>query len=312
MASQTLSETRPRTAQATAAGSSPHWRRHPAWWFLAPFAIMYLLFLIGPTLYMLVASFFNTSLVHTGFGSFAGLSNYTEMLGRADFQSAMWHTLLFTILTVPPLTILAFVFAVLANRIPRGQVFFRLAFFLPFILPSASIALIWVFIYTPDTGLLPMVQGWLGMKPTAVLADPTWAMWGVAAATVWWTLGFNFVLYLAALQDVPRELYEAAAIDGATPWQQIRHLTIPLLGSTTTLVILLQIIASLKIFDQIYLMTAGGPGQSTQVALTFITGEGFTSNRIGAASAASVLLFIAIMIIAAARQGLTQIQNARS
>lgn len=312
MASQTLTETRPRTPQATAAGSSPHWRRHPAWWFLAPFAIMYLLFLIGPTLYMLVASFFNTSLVHTGFGSFAGLNNYVEMLGRADFQSAMWHTLVFTILTVPPLTILAFVFAVLANRIPRGQVFFRLAFFLPFILPSASIALIWVFIYTPDTGLLPMVQGWLGLTPTAVLANPDWAMWGVAATTVWWTLGFNFVLYLAALQDVPRELYESAAIDGATPWQQIRHITIPLLGSTTTLVILLQIIASLKIFDQIYLMTAGGPGQSTQVALTFITGEGFTSNRIGAASAASVLLFIAIMIIAAARQGLTKIQNARS
>jgi len=312
MATQTLSETRPRTAQAKAGRSGPHWRRHPAWWFLAPFAIMYLLFLIGPTLYMLVASFFNTSLVHDGLGSFAGLSNYAEMLGRADFQSAMWHTLLFTILTVPPLTILAFVLAVLANRIPRGQVFFRLAFFLPFILPSASIALIWVFIYTPDTGLLAMVQGWLGMKPTAVLADPTWAMWGVAAATVWWTIGFNFILYLAALQDIPRELYESAAIDGATPWQQIRHLTIPLLGSTTTLVILLQIIASLKIFDQIYLMTAGGPGQSTQVALTFITGEGFTSNRIGAASAASVLLFIAIMIIAAARQGLSQIQNARS
>jgi multiple sugar transport system permease protein len=127
-------------------------------------------------------------------------------------------------------------------------------------------------------------------------------MIGVAIATVWWTLGFNFVLYLAGLQEIPRDLYEAAAVDGATNWNQIRYITIPMLGRTTTLVILLQIIASLKIFDQVYLMTSGGPGISTQVALTLITGTGFTDNRIGAASAASVLLFIVIIIIAIIRQ----------
>ncbi len=312
MASQTLSGARPRTAEETTAHTTSRWRPRPAWWFLAPFAIMYVLFLLGPTIYMIVASFFNTSLVQAGLGSFAGLGNYVEMLTRPDFQSALWHTVLFAILTTPPLVILSFVFAVLVNRIPRGQVFFRFAFFLPFILPSASIALIWVFVFTPDTGLLALAQSWFGMTPTAVLASPTWAMWGIAAATVWWTIGFNFVLYLAGLQEVPRELYEAAAIDGATPWQQIRYVTIPMLRSTTTLVILLQIIASLKIFDQVYLMTAGGPGQSTQVSLTFITGVGFTDNRIGAASAASVLLFIVIMVIAAARQGLTRIQDARA
>ncbi len=312
MSTETLSGARPRTAHPASGPPSARRRPRPAWLFLAPFAIMYLLFLVGPTIYMIVASFFETSLVKGGLGAFAGLSNYAEMLTRPDFQSAMWHTVLFTLLTTPPLVILAFVFAVLANRIPRGQVFFRFAFFLPFILPSASIALIWVNIFTPDTGLLSLVQGWFGSTPTAVLASPTWAMWGIAAATVWWTIGFNFVLYLAGLQDVPRELYEAAAIDGATPWQQIRHITIPMLRSTTTLVILLQIIASLKIFDQVYLMTAGGPGQSTQVALGFIAGEGFTSNRIGAASAASVLLFLVIVLIAAARQGFTQLQNARA
>lgn len=312
MATQTLSGARPRAARSTSATRTARWRGRPAWWFLAPFAIMYLLFLVGPTIYMIVSSFFNTSLVQAGLGSFAGLGNYVEMLTRPDFQSALWHTLLFTVLTTPPLVILSFIFAVLVNRIPRGQVFFRFAFFLPFILPSASIALIWVFIFTPDTGLLPLVQGWFGIDPTAVLASPTWAMWGIAAATVWWTIGFNFVLYLAGLQEIPRELYEAAAIDGATTWQQIRYITLPMLNSTTTLVILLQIIASLKIFDQVFLMTSGGPGQATQVALTFITGVGFTDNRIGAASAASVLLFIVIMLIAAARQGLTRIQNARA
>ena len=127
-------------------------------------------------------------------------------------------------------------------------------------------------------------------------------MIGVAVATVWGTLGFNFVLYLAGLQEIPRELYEAAAVDGATTWQQIRFLTLPLLSRTTTLVLLLQIIASLKIFDQVYLMTSGGPGVSTQVALGLITGTGFTDNRLGAASAASVLLFILIVVIAVIRQ----------
>ncbi|PWH07277.1 sugar ABC transporter permease [Brachybacterium endophyticum] len=274
-----------------------------AWLFIAPFGLFYLAFLLGPTVWMFVASFFNTSLVHSGLGSFAGLDNYVEMFSRADFWSALWHTLQFTLYTVPPLVILAFVFAVLTNRLRRGQWFFRLAFFLPFILPSATISLIWVFIFTPATGLWASVQSLLGFTPgSGILADPKSAMVGIAIATVWWTIGFNFILYLAGLQDIPRELYEAAAVDGATTWQQIRHVTVPLLRRTTTLVILLQIIASLKIFDQVYLMTSGGPGVSTQVSLGLITGTAFTDNRIGAASAASVLLFVIIVAIAVIRE----------
>nr|WP_255480153.1 sugar ABC transporter permease [Quadrisphaera sp. RL12-1S] len=234
------------------------------------------------------------------------------MLGRDDFRQALWQTLYFTLITTVPLVILSFVFAVLANRMNRGQWFFRLAFFLPFVLPSATISLIWVFIFTPGTGLWPSLQSLFGLTPTAVLGDPTWAMWGVAAATVWWTLGFNFVLYLAGLQDIPRELYEAAAVDGATPWQQIRLITLPLLARTTTLVVLLQIIASLKIFDQVYLMTSGGPGISTQVALTLTAGVAFTDNRIGAASAASVILFILIIVIALLRQAFESYQSRRA
>lgn len=273
------------------------------WLFLAPFGLFYLAFLLGPTVWMLVTSFFNTSTVRTGLGSFAGFANYSEMLGRADFWSSLWHTLQFTLYTTPPLVILAFVFAVLTNRMNRGQWFFRLAFFLPFILPSATISLIWVFIFTPATGLFASIQQGLGLTPgSGVLSSPNTAMIGVAIATVWWTLGFNFVLYLAGLQDIPRELYEAAAVDGASSWQQIKSITLPLLGRTTTLVILLQIIASLKIFDQVYLMTQGGPGISTQVTLGLVTGIGFTDNRLGAASAASVLLFIVIVAIAVIRQ----------
>jgi multiple sugar transport system permease protein len=274
-----------------------------AWLFVGPFALFYLAFLLGPTIWMIITSFFNTSTVRTGLGSFAGFANYAEMLGRADFWSSMWHTLQFTLYTVPPLVILAFVFAVLTNRVHRGQWFFRLAFFLPYILPSATISLIWVFIFTPSTGLWAQVQTWFGMTPgSGILSSPDTAMIGIAIATVWWTLGFNFVLYLAGLQEIPRELYEAAAVDGASNWSQIRYITLPLLSRTTTLVILLQIIASLKIFDQVYLMTNGGPGISTQVALQLITNTGFTDNRLGAASAASTLLFILIVAIAVIRQ----------
>ncbi|WP_040166608.1 carbohydrate ABC transporter permease [Microbacterium gorillae] len=295
--------TRKRAESSLRSGRSAGSESRGAWWFLAPFGIFYLAFLLGPTIYMMVMSFFNTSTVRAGLGSFAGFANYAEMLGRAEFWSSLWHTLQFTLYTTPPLVILAFVFAVLTNRMRRGQWFFRLAFFLPYILPSATISLIWVFIFTPTTGLWATVESWLGLTPGAgILSDPNTAMIGIALATLWWTIGFNFVLYLAGLQEIPRELYEAAAVDGASTWQQVRHITIPLLGRTTTMVVLLQIIASLKIFDQVYLMTGGGPGISTQVTLGLVTNTAFTDNRLGAASAASVLLFIVIVIIAVIRQ----------
>jgi multiple sugar transport system permease protein len=275
----------------------------PAWLFLAPFAVFFGLFLVVPTIYMVISSFFNTSIAKSGLGSFAGFANYQEMLTKREFWDAMWHTLQFTLYTVPPLVILAFVFAVLANRVRRGQWFFRLAFFVPFILPSATISLIWVFIFAPGNGLFAQIQTWLGNAvPAPILADPKTAMIGVAIATLWWTIGFNFILYLAGLQDIPRELYEAAAIDGTTPWQQIRYITIPLLNRTTSLIVVLQIIASLKIFDQVYLMTSGGPGTSTQTAIGLITNTAFTDFRSGAASAAAVLLFIVILAIAVIRQ----------
>ena len=282
----------------------------PAWLFLAPFAIFFVLFLVWPIIYMIIGSFFNTSIVKSGFGSFAGFDNYHEMLTKKDFWDSIWHTIYFTILTTIPLVILAFVFAILANRVRHGQWFYRLAFFVPFILPSASIALIWIFIYTPITGLLPVIQTWLGRTaPLPVLGTQNLAMIGIAITTIWWTIGFNFIIYLAGLQDIPRELYEAAAVDGASPWQQIRRITIPLLSRTTTLVLLLQIIASLKIFDQVYLMTAGGPGTSTQVTLGLITNTSFTDYRVGAASAASVLFFILIVVIAALFQLVQRFQN---
>ncbi len=265
--------------------------------FLAPFMLMYLIFVIGPTIYALVLSFFNASLVRAGLGTFAGFANYAEALGSSDFRSSLWHTIWFTILTTPPLVILSFVFALLADRVTRGRWLFRFAFFVPYVLPSAVIALIWIWIYTPAIGLAADALTRIGITPPSWLGDPNWAMISVAIATVWWTLGFNFVLYMAGLQEVPRELYEAASMDGAGPWQQIRRITIPMLGRTTTLVAVLQVIASLKIFDQIYIMTGGGPNFSTRPALEYIYDVSFTDFRLGYGSAVSMLLFLVILVV---------------
>jgi multiple sugar transport system permease protein len=269
----------------------------PALGFLAPFVILYLLFVIGPALYGLLMSFFDTSLVRPGLGTFAGLRNYTEALGSSDFWSSLWHTVWFTILTTPPLVVIGFVFALLAERVSRGKWFFRLAFFAPYILPSAVMALIWVWLYTPDLGLISAALAKISITAPTWLGDPNWAMISIAIATIWWTLGFNFVLYLAGLQDIPRELYEAASMDGAGRFQQIRHITIPLLARTTTLVIVLQVIASLKVFDQMYIMTGGGPNFSTRPALQYIYDIGFTDYRVGYGAAASTLFFILVLAV---------------
>nr|WP_273378927.1 sugar ABC transporter permease [Actinopolymorpha pittospori] len=242
-------------------------------------------------------SFFHASLVKGGLGEFAGFANYAEAFRTPEFWSSLWHTVWFTILTTPPLVILALAFALLADRMTRGRWFFRLAFFAPYVLPSAVVALIWTWVYTPDLGLLSDVVSRLGFTSPVWLGDPNWAMVSVAITTVWWTLGFNFVLYVAGLQEIPRDLYEAASIDGASPWQQMTRITVPLLGRTTTLVAVLQAIASLKIFDQIYLMTSGGPDFTTRPAIQYIYDVGFTDYRVGYGSAVSMLLFLLILVV---------------
>jgi multiple sugar transport system permease protein len=305
----TVAPTRPTPPPRTASGDRPPDQTRPAMLFLAPFVALYVLFIIGPALYGLLMSFFNTSLVEGGLGEFAGLDNYAEALRSPDFWSALWHTIWFTILTTPPLVALALAFALLAERVRRGRWFFRLAFFLPYILPSAVVALIWIWLYTPALGLLGRTVAWFGVTEPNWLGDPNWAMISLALTTVWWTLGFNFVLYLAGLQDIPRELYEASSIDGAGPWQQIRRIVIPMLYRTTSLVVVLQIIASLKVFDQMYVMTQGGPNFSTRSALQYVFDIGFTDFRTGYAAAVSTLFFLVVLAVSAVWLTLTRRQE---
>jgi multiple sugar transport system permease protein len=297
VSTETITRPRPTARPQVARGPRELREGRPAIGFLAPFVVLYLLFIIGPTLYGLLMSFFNASLVKPGLSSFAGLGNYAEALSSSDFWTSLWHTIWFTILTTPPLIVLGFVLALLADRVARGRWFFRLAFFAPYVLPSAVMALIWQWLYTPELGLIGSALGKVGIAAPDWLGDPVWAMPSLAIATVWWTLGFNFVLYLAGLQEIPRQLYEAAALDGATPWQQIRKITIPLLGRTTTLVAVLQVIASLKVFDQMYIMTQGGPNFRTRSILMYVYDESFTNFRIGYGAAVSMLFFLVVLAV---------------
>jgi multiple sugar transport system permease protein len=211
----------------------------------------------------------------------------------------MWHTTWFTILTTVPLVVLPLALALLVQRVARNQWVFRLAFFAPYVLPVSVIVLIWQWLYQPGFGLINGYLTKIGLEEVNWLGAEGTAMIAVAIATVWWTLGFNFVLFLAGLQEIPRDLYEAAALDGANAWQQVRRITLPLLWPTTVLVLVLQVIASLKVFDQIYLLLQGGPNFSTRPAIQYIYETGFTQYRTGYASALSIVFFLLIVLVSA-------------
>jgi len=278
---------------------SPKGENRAGWLFATPFLVLYLLFLIGPVILGLVISLFNTTTVTPGLGDWVGISNYTDVLGNSDFWASMWHSVLFTLLTTPLLVLLPLLFAVLASRIVRSRWFFRLAFFAPYVVPSSAVCLIFAFMYTPQTGLISNAFTWVGLTPPNFLGTTSGAWFAVVLLTLWWTFGFNFILYTAALQDISEEVYEAAAIDGASAWQQIRSITVPLLRPTMGLVLILQVLASLKVFDQIYILLSGGPNYSTRPVIEYIYDTGFTSYRGGYAAAATMVYFVILVAISA-------------
>ncbi|WP_017588964.1 carbohydrate ABC transporter permease [Nocardiopsis ganjiahuensis] len=278
------------------------WRRVPdsPLSFLLPFLLVYALFLFWPLLSGLWMSFTDTALNGAG-GTFVGPDNYTEALGDPLVWKTLGNTVLFTVVTTVPLVVVALAMAVLVHTGMPGQWLWRLSFFMPFLLPVATVALVWQFLYVDDFGLFNQVLRAFGMEGLGWLNDDGVALWSVALTTVWWTVGFNFLLYLAALQSIPDHLYEAAALDGAGAWARLWYVTVPQLRGITVVVVLLQVLASMKVFDQIYLMTGGGPGDSSRSLLLYIYDVGFTGYRFGFGAAVSYL-FLAIVLVVAAVQ----------
>lgn len=281
------------------------------WAFIAPFGVFFLLFLIVPVVGGLWLSFTGQTLTGRG-GEFIGIANYAEALADSDMWRSIGNTIWFTALSTVPLIVIALVMAVLVNLGLPGQWLWRLSFFLPYLLASSVVSLFWIWMYNPQLGLINSFVAFLGGEPVAWLQNPDVAMIAIVVTTVWWTIGFNFLLYLAALQNIPEQQYEAAALDGAGKWRQLFSITIPQLAPTTVLLVILQVLASLKVFDQIYQMTGGGPGGATRSTVEYIFEAGFTGYRFGYSSAISYIFFALIVIVSISQFTIMNRRGARS
>ncbi len=264
--------------------------------FVLPFLLVFGLFMVWPIVQGLWMSFTDSSLALRD-TSFVGFDNYTEAFGDPDVWSSLGNTVFFTVVSSVPLVLVALVMALLVHSGLAGQWAWRLSFFAPYLLPVTVVTMIWTWLYQPELGMANQLLTTLGMEPVGWLSDESVAMWSVAALTVWWTVGFNFLLYLAALQSLPTTFDEAAALDGAGAWRRLWSITLPQLRRTTGLVAMLQILASLKVFDQIYILTKGGPNGSTRPVLEYVYDVGFTGYRLGYASAISYLFFALIVVV---------------
>ena len=258
---------------------------------VAPFIFFYLLFLIYPTLRVIQLSFTNSDL--TGNGAWTGLTNYITLFKQPAFWTALVNTLYFILLTVIPNTLVGLGLAMLVMRLKRLRNLVMAAFFLPYVLPVSVVTNIWNWVLDSNFGLVNYLTG----ANITWFQDPLWAMPAVAAVTVWWTVGFNVLLFIAGLQNIPPEIYEAAALDGASGPRLFWAITWPSLWPVTSLVLLLQLIAQFKIFDQIYLLTGGGPFDKTLVLLLYAYREGFQQQHGGFASTIGVVLMVIILTV---------------
>lgn len=268
----------------------------PAALLLAPFALVFVLFFFLPALETFWLSLTESSLTRTN--AFVGLANYATLAQDPSFWAALGNTFHFALLTVVPLTALGLVMALLAERFARAGAWLQGAFFLPYVLPISVMTLIADWMLQPSSGVVNHV---LGLQ-RAWLADLDWAMPVVAIATIWWTVGFNMLMFLAGLRNIPRELYEAAALDGARGFTLFRTITWPALRPVAGMAMVLQLIASMKIFGQTYILTTGGPFNTTRVTLHYMYETAFTQSDAGYAAAiamAFVLIVVALSLLQA-------------
>ncbi|WP_308651942.1 sugar ABC transporter permease [uncultured Actinomyces sp.] len=280
--------------------------------FLVPFLIVAALFLILPILYGLWLSFTEQSLM--GNGGWVGLDNYVEAFGDATMWQTLGHTVAFTVMSTIPLVLIALVMALLVYIGIPGQWFWRLAFFAPYLLPVAVVVQVWTWLFNSDVGFINYWIEQMGLDKVGWLTDVDVAMWSMVILTVWWTVGFNFLLYLSSLQAIPDLLYEAAEVDGAGFWRKLWSVTLPQLRGTTVLVATLQVIASLKIFDQMFIAFNGGSGPegSTRPILQYIYDTGFTNYRMGYASAMSYIFFAVVIVITVVFQMVTRSRKGKN
>ncbi|HTK07554.1 MAG TPA: sugar ABC transporter permease [Ktedonobacteraceae bacterium] len=265
---------------------------------LLPSMILFLVFVLLPVIQAAYYSLYNWN----GLGpldNFQGLKNYASIFQDPVFIGAIIHNLVIVALSLLVQVPLALVLAILVQNVP-GKRFFRLVYFLPYVLSEVVTGLIWSFIYDPNIGLISDLTKLFNPSavPPAFLADTRTVLIAIFIVMIWKYFGFHFVLYVAGLQNIPAELFEAARIDGANSWEVTRDITLPLLGSTIRLSAFLAILGSLQYFDLIYVMTSGGPLFSSDTMATYLYHKGFQNFQLGYGSAVGVTIFIICFVFA--------------
>ena len=236
--------------------------------FILPNFIGFVLFMLVPIIMALVFSFTNYDVISTM--DFIGFENYIDLFTDDQFLISLRNTLWYCVLTVPSGVVLALLMAVLLNRQLKGMAIFRTLVFIPVITSMVAVSLVWSMLYEDNSGLLNILLGYLGLGPVHWLTDTNMAMISIAIMSVWKGLGYNMTIFLAGLQGVPGELYEAATIDGANSVQKFFKITVPMIGPTTYFVTLMALIGSLQVFDQVNIMTGGGPVDATKTVSFYL------------------------------------------
>ena len=276
-------------------------RSYAAWWFVAPALLVLAVFFFIPVLAAFAMSLTDFDLYALGDLSnlrVIGLRNYGQLLVDPLFWKALGNTFYFVLLGVPLSIGASLGAALLVNsKLARFRNFFRTVYFAPVVTTLVAVAVVWRYIFHTRYGFLNYVLSWVGIDPIDWMGEPRWAMPAIVILAVWKNFGYNMIILLAALQSIPDDLYEAARIDGASGWQLFRHVTLPGLAPVLTLVSILTIAGYFQLFAEPYVMTEGGPLQSTMSVLYFMYEEGFKWWSLGRASAVAFLLFVIMFAI---------------
>lgn len=265
--------------------------------FLAPFAGFWLLFRLGPVLYGVAISLYRWDPL--GDVEFVGASNYLRLAADPRFWNALRNTLIFAALAVPGILALGLGLALLvfAYRHRPAVRWIEAAFFFPYLLTVSVVGLVWRWLLDPDFGAVLLALRSLGFRPPVFLNEPAWALPAIAFATAWWLAGYRMVIFRAALEDIPEEIFDAAKVDGATGWRLVRSVLLPLLKPAALFALVLTGISGFIVFGQVLIMTAGGPGRASEVLALYLYRFGFEYLEMGQAAAVGVVIFTLILLL---------------
>ena len=283
-----------RLRRATWRGERVDWS---AYLFVLPFFLPFLVFTVAAIGFGTYVSFTDWGII--GDPAWVGLANFRRALADPFVPKVWGNTLTYGLLVVPTTTAVALAFALFVDRRWWGATVARTVFFAPTVVSVTVVGLVWVWLLDTRLGIVNRYLGVLGIPEVPWLTSPDWVLIGIGVASIWWDAGFSMVIFLAGLQDIPRELREAAQVDGATRLQTLRHIVLPLLRPALSLVVTLLVIGTLRVFSQIYVMTNGGPANASASVILYVYQIGFRKYELGYAAALSLMLFATILVVTA-------------